>query len=244
MNRQVAKWLKYFNTRTLENLNTFNPNYRKVLWLTIFAIALAYLEATVVVYLRQIYYPDNLQLIFPMKVFSPFGLVVELFREASTIIIMLSVAFLIEKKNRTRIFAAFIYQFGVWDIFYYIWLKATIGWPVSWTEWDILFLIPWTWLGPWICPVLISILFVLWSSIVLASDKQFSLSKISLWLFITGSTLALISFLQPAIPYILENRVADFQHYVPGNFWWWLFFPGYLFMVAGLAKSIFAKQLY
>jgi len=215
---------------------------RKLFWLTIFAVAIAYLEATVVVYLRQIYYPDNLQVIFPPKMFSTFNLVVELIREATTIIIMLSVAFLTERKNRTRIFAAFIFQFGVWDIFYYIWLKATIGWPVSWIEWDILFLIPWAWLGPWICPALISILFISWSSIVLMSDKEYVLSKLSLWFFIFGSILGLISFLQPAIPFIINNRVEDFQYYIPRNFWWWLFIPGYLLMVAGFAKSIFNKQ--
>lgn len=217
-------------------------NYRKILWLTIFAIAIAYLEATVVVYLRQIYYPDNLQVIFPIKMFSSFNLVVELIREAATIIIMLSVAFLTERKNRTHLFAAFIFQFGVWDIFYYIWLKATIGWPVSWTEWDILFLIPWAWLGPWICPVSISILFISWSSTILLSEKKYVLSKLNLWLFIIGSVLGLISFLQPALPYIINNRIQEFQNYMPGNFWWGLFTPGFLLMTAGLVKSILNRQ--
>jgi hypothetical protein len=215
---------------------------RKLLWLSIFAIAIAYLEATVVIYLRQIYYPDNLLTIFPPKMFSSFNLMVELIREAATIIIMLSVAFMVETKSRARIFAAFIFQFGVWDIFYYIWLKATIGWPVSWTEWDILFLIPWTWLGPWICPVLISILFVTWSSIVMISDREYFLSKLNLWLFISGSTLALTSFLQPAFLYIVENRVKDFQNYVPTDFWWSFFIPGVLLMAAGLIRSLTKKR--
>lgn len=216
-------------------------HHHKILWLTIFAVAIAYLEATVVVYLRQIYYPDNLQVLFPPKMFSSFNLVVEIFREAATIIIMLSIAFLIERKNRTRIFAAFIFQFGVWDIFYYIWLTVTIGWPISLMEWDILFLIPWAWLGPWICPVLISILFIVWSAKVLLSGKEYILSKLNLWLFIFGSILGLISFLQPAIPFIINNRVEDFQYFIPGNFWWWLFIPGYLLMTVGLAKSILNK---
>lgn len=215
---------------------------KKLLWLSIFAIAIAYLEATVVIYLRQIYYPDNLQVIFPPKMFSSFSLIVELIREATTIIIMLSVAFMVETKKGTRIFAAFIFQFGVWDIFYYVWLKATIGWPVSWTEWDILFLIPWTWLGPWICPVVISILFVSWSSIVLFSEREYFLSRANLWLFITGSNLALISFLQPAFPYIFENRVEDFQNYLPSTFWWSVFIPGVLLMAAGLIRGLATKR--
>ena len=218
------------------------PNNRRILWLTIFAIAIAYVEASVVIYIRQIYYSDNLQVIFPPKMFSSFNLVVEIFREVATIIIMLSIAFLSERKNRTRIFAAFIFQFGIWDIFYYVWLKVTIGWPLSWTEWDILFLIPWAWLGPWICPVLISILFVCWSIIVLKSDKKFVLSKLNLWLFLWGAILGLISFLQPAISYIINNSVKDFQHYMPGNFWWWLFIPGYLLMAVGLMRSLLKKE--
>jgi hypothetical protein len=234
----VVYFYIYFKNRE-QKMNAFS---RKLLWLAIFTIAMAYVESTVVVYLRQIYYPDNLQVIFPLKMFSHFSLVVELFREAATIIIMLSVAFLFERKNRTRIFAAFIFQFGVWDIFYYIWLKATIGWPVSWTEWDILFLIPWAWLGPWICPVLISVLFVLWSSIVLMSDKEYILSKLNLQLFISGSVLGLTSFLQPAMPYIVENRVEDFQYYLPGNFWWWMFIPGLLLMTVGLMKTLWKKD--
>lgn len=215
---------------------------RKLFWLTIFAIAIAYLEATVVVYLRQIYHPDDLQIIFPPKMFNSFNLVVEIIREAATIAIMLSVAFLSEGRNRVRTFAAFIFQFGVWDIFYYIWLKATIGWPVSWTEWDVLFLIPWAWLGPWICPVLISILFVSWSSIVLMSDKEYILSKLNLWLFILGAILGLISFLQPAFPFIIENRIKDFQYYLPGNFWWVIFTLGYAFMVGGLVNNLIKKR--
>ena len=215
---------------------------RKLLWLALFSVAIAYLEATVVIYLRQLYYPDNLLVIFPPKIFSSFNLIVELIREAATIVIMISVAFVFENKSRTRIFAAFIFQFGVWDIFYYIWLKATIGWPVSWTEWDILFLIPWTWLGPWICPVLISILFVTWSSIVIISDREYLLWKINLWSFITGSALALISFLQPASPYIFENRVEDFQNYVPSNFWWSVFLAGILLMTTGLIRSVAKKR--
>ena len=215
---------------------------RKLLWLTIFTIAIAYVESAVVVYLRQIYYPDNLQVIFPLRMFSHFSLAVELFREAATIIIMFSVAFLIERKNRTRIFAAFIFQFGVWDIFYYVWLKVTIGWPISWTEWDILFLIPWAWLGPWICPVLISILFVWWSIIVLKSDKIYVLSKLNLWLFVLGAIFGLISFLQPTLHYIINNRIQEFQDYMPGKFWWGLFIPGLLLMAGGLMRSLLKKE--
>ena len=38
--------------------------------------------------------------------------------------------------------------FGVWDIFYYVFLKAICGWPHSLADWDILFLLPLPWWGP------------------------------------------------------------------------------------------------
>ena len=57
-------------------------------------------------------------------------------------------------------FGYFIIMFGVWDIFYYIWLKAAINWPSSLFEWDILFLIPLPWIGPVIAPVLVALLMI------------------------------------------------------------------------------------
>lgn len=219
-----------------------NTSKYKILWLTIFAIAMAYLEATVVVYLRQLYYPENVQAIFPLKIIDLLNWAVELGREAATVIMMVAVAFLVERKNRTGIFAAFVYQFGVWDIFYYIWLKVTIGWPVSWLEWDVLFLIPWAWLGPWICPALIALLFMVWGARVLCSDQEFVLSRLSLWLFVGGSVLALTSFLQPAVPVLLESGREGFQRFAPDNFWWGLFAAGYILMIVGLARNMIKKK--
>jgi hypothetical protein len=51
----------------------------------------------------------------------------------------------------------FLYIFAVWDIFYYIFLKILIGWPESFMTWDILFLIPVTWVGPVLAPLICSV---------------------------------------------------------------------------------------
>ncbi len=211
---------------------------RKLFWLTIFAIAMALLEAAVVVYLRQLYYPADIQHIFPIAFANSLDVVVELSREVATVIMMLSVAFLAEKKDPTRIFAAFVYQFGVWDIFYYLWLKVFIGWPLTLLGWDILFLIPWIWLGPWICPVLIALLFVVWGGIVLSSSRDLKLRSSDTWIFIAGAVLGLISFLQPGLKVMLTSGLEGFSHYRPGGFWWWLFIPGYLLMILGLGRSL------
>ncbi len=55
---------------------------------------------------------------------------------------------------------AFIVAFGVWDILYYAGLKALLGWPASWLDPDILFLIPRVWVGPVLAPVLVSALWI------------------------------------------------------------------------------------
>ena len=44
-------------------------------------------------------------------------------------------------------FAFFLFLFGVWDIFYYIWLKVFLHWPASLLTWDVLFLIPVPWVA-------------------------------------------------------------------------------------------------
>ena len=207
-----------------------------LLWLIIYAVAMAYLEAAVVVYLRELYYPENILEIFPPKLFAPRDVVVELGREVATIVMMLAVAFLAERRNRVRLFGAFVLQFGVWDIFYYIWLKILIGWPVHWGEWDILFLIPWAWFGPWLTPVVIALMFALWGGWLFWMDGEPELDKGGIFLFIVGAVLALVAFLQPAVPLLLSGNVERVRQFVPGGFWWWLYIPGIVLMAWGLLR--------
>ena len=128
--------------------------------LTVYAIAMALLESAVVVYIRRLYYPDNPLELFPLQFLNTYDPLLELSREAATVIMILTVALLAERSSLTRSFAAFVFVFGVWDLFYYYWLKVLIGWPRSWLAWDVLFLTPGVWLGPWICPAMIALLFV------------------------------------------------------------------------------------
>ncbi len=215
---------------------------RTLLWLTIYAIAMAYLEAAVVVYLRELYYPENVLQIFPPKMFRPLDVIVELGREVATIVMMIAVALLAEQRNRLRQFAAFVFQFGVWDVFYYIWLKVLIGWPVSWREWDILFLIPWAWFGPWLTPVVIALLFVLWGYWLLKNEAVPVWSTIGVMGFIVGALLALLAFLQPAIPLLVAGNVEKIRQFVPEGFWWWTYIPGVVLMTWGLWRVRFVDQ--
>jgi len=207
---------------------------KKMLWLGLFAIAMAFVETAIVIYLRELYFPENILQIFPPRMFHQRDLWVELMREFSTIVMLVSVAVLAAERSAIKIFAAFIYAFGLWDLFYYLFLKITINWPTHWLEWDILFLIPWAWLGPWICPALIALMFVVWGYTVNVQKRGFRFSKANLVVFLVGCTIALVTFLQPAFPLVLQGNPALLESFIPRHFWWAEFILGYLLMAVGL----------
>lgn len=218
-----------------------SSHHRNLIWLTVYAIAMAQVEASVVVHLRTIYYPDNPLSIFPLSPLTRHDLIIELIRELATVVMILGIA-LLSGRGFGLVFAAFVYVFGLWDIFYYVWLKLMIGWPQGWLEWDVLFLIPWPWLGPWITPALIALLFVTWGGWVIGKAVRISFDGIDAWLFVTGITLALAAFLIPAVP-LLPQGLAAFRQFQPHDFSWWLYVPGILLLayslwrVASLARS-------
>ena len=148
----------------------FCPVTMKLIALAILSIAFGYIEASVVVYLRAIFYPDGF--VFPLTEFgietSPLWrrlLLTEIGREASTLVLIVSGAYLFGRNLRERV-AGFLIIFGIWDIFFYVWLKVLVDWPVSIMDWDILFLIPVTWAGPVLAPVLISVVMIVFGLIV------------------------------------------------------------------------------
>jgi hypothetical protein len=166
----------------------------KLLWLTIFAIAMAYVESAVVAYLRAIFYPEGF--IFPLNMIPDYKITVEVFREAATIIMLLTVAHLAGRNFQER-FACLMLTFGVWDIFYYIWLKVLLNWPATLFDWDILFLIPLPWIGPVIAPVSIAVLLIIFGILMArSSDKgtTFRPKVNSFFLVLAGTVLVLYSF--------------------------------------------------
>ncbi|MDH5718688.1 MAG: hypothetical protein OEZ22_13770 [Spirochaetia bacterium] len=203
-------------------------------WPVVFAVSMAYLEAAIVVYLRELYYPDNILKIFPLKIFSTSDYSIEIGREIATVIMLLSAARIIEKNNSVRFFAAFVFLFGVWDAFYYIWLKVMINWPVELLEWDLLFLIPWAWAGPWICPVLISILFIVWGGYILLLKENIIFLKRNKYFFIGGCITVLFTFLYQPFLILLNNGADGFISYIPDNFMWEVFIIGFIIMTRSL----------
>lgn len=123
-------------------------------WATAFAVAMGFLEASVVVYLRALFYPDGFR--FPLVPMPGQLVVTELVREAATLLMLLAPGALITRVRSER-FAWFCWCFAVWDLGYYLFLELALGWPESWMTWDVLFLLPVEWCGPVLAPCIISL---------------------------------------------------------------------------------------
>ena len=190
----------------------------RLVYCFLFAVAMGYFEAAVVVYLRELYYPEGFS--FPLKPISMRLIVIEFFREVATIVMLLTVAGLAGRKFWER-FGFFIVLFGVWDIFYYIWLKVTINWPLSLFEWDILFLIPLPWLGPVIAPVLIALLMIIIGVSIIYKFYQgydFRPCGLTWGLAVLATLLILYSF--------IRDVNAGFYQQMPQPYAYWLLFCG------------------
>ena len=129
----------------------------RVINATVYAVAMAYVESAIVVYLRRLYYPQGFD--FPLGIIDIPTLLLELGREAATIVMLATVGI---AAGRTKVgkFAYFLFLFGIWDIWYYIWLKVFVDWPASLLTWDVLFLIPVPWFAQIWFPVAVSSLSV------------------------------------------------------------------------------------
>ena len=168
---------------------------RTILWIALFSIAFAFVEASVVVYLRAIYYPEGFA--FPLKLMSSHHIAVELSREVATIV-MLAAAGMLAGKSRWEKFSYFLIAFGVWDIFYYVWLKLTLHWPATLFDWDILFLIPLPWIGPVIAPVLVSFVMIAGGVLIIRRQERegvFRTTRLMQALALIGTAVILYSFL-------------------------------------------------
>jgi hypothetical protein len=139
----------------------------------VFAVSFGFLEAVVVVYLRAAVgllpgYQGTLSDVIRMSgsfyqqsqtinQFPKSLLTLEVLREAATILMLLSIGLLTATRSRARA-AVFLWTFAIWDIVYYAALWATVRWPLSLSDPDVLFLIPVPWLSPVWFPLLVSAL--------------------------------------------------------------------------------------
>lgn len=204
----------------------------------VFGIAFAYIEAAVVVYLREIFHPDGFT--FPLRDF-PISenwsfLLTEIGREAATLVLILTAACLAGRNLQQR-FAYFMVIFGVWDMFYYIWLKILMGWPDSVMDWDILFLMPMIWASPVLAPVVVSVILLVFAIVILYRGSCGVPLKVALvdWVvFFTAGVIVVISFCVAGL-YVTK---PDFQ----SHFYWPLFAVGGIVAVAMFIRCCFKSK--
>jgi hypothetical protein len=193
------------------------------LWL--FGIAFGLIEAAVVVYLRTLFGQTGDSLFPLVAALQPQNAVVvrvELYRELATLVLMLVPAHFFARQAFTR-FLGYLVVFGVWDLSYYVFLKAFLHWPPTLQTYDVLFMVPTVWVAPVVCPVLISIALIGFSTVYLYLIRiRMPRSPTALhWLLaILGGALVLYSFVNEADYYL--------QGGLPPRFSWAIFLVGFL----------------
>lgn len=192
-------------------------NFKKYLPLLIFAIAMGFLEAIVVVYVRELYYPDGFN--FPLVALPARLVLIELVREITTLLMLGSVAWISGKTFLKRL-SVFLFLFGIWDIIYYVALKIFIDWPESLFTWDILFLIPITWVGPVLAPVICSLVMIVMSLTFdfLQTHKNLNKLKcIDLFLMFFGAAFIYFTFTVDFGMIILDGNFLSHFFNLPEN---------------------------
>ena len=178
---------------------------RQIIIITAFAIAMGLLESSVVIYLRQLFYPGGFA--FPLSPIPGDLGITEVLREVATLVMLVSIGILAGRSFSTG-FAWFIYSFAIWDIFFYIFLWLLIGWPPSLMTWDVLFLIPTTWTGPVLAPVLVSLTMILLALVILRRADSGIDSRIPgrIWGgLILGSLILIFGFILDYSQHMLVN---------------------------------------
>jgi len=216
----------------------------------VFAIAMGFLESAVVIYLREIYYKEGFS--FPLKP-MPFSIaLVEVLREAATVIMLIGIGFL-AGKTRLQRFAYFSLAFAVWDLFYYVFLYVFLGWPQSLFTWDILFLIPLPWVGPVWAPCLLSLLMLGGSVFVIIEcekNKDYRVAALHWLLLIGGAVICIVSFMWDYFIYQQNNWAMagePLSNAIPGYVPVWfnspLFFTGLVLMSLPVFYNMFRSRL-
>jgi hypothetical protein len=163
-----------------------------------FAVAMGYLEAAVVVYLRAALGIDPAGVV-PLADPADFDAfaAVEVIRELATLVMIASVGWLAGRTWLERL-AWTAVVFGTWDVVYYVGLWFAIGWPPALDAWDILFLVPATWVGPVWAPMAVSaalIGFGLAAARRLRAGRPLGVRPVHVAAAVVGGVIVVLSFL-------------------------------------------------
>jgi hypothetical protein len=222
--------------------------------LFLFGASFGYVEAAVVVYLRAFLEPvrqasfqrETDDGVFPLLTADQIQsagpryvriLTVEAFRELATLVMLAAVGLAIAANFR-QWFAGFMISFGVWDIFYYVFLRLLVGWPDSLMTSDILFLVPVPWVGPVISPVIIAVSMIVAGAAILwreAIDRPIAF-RTWLWgIIFSGGLIVIIAF-------CWDWRQISAGG-LPNPFNWSLFVAGGLVGIAGFLHAYWRGDL-
>jgi len=205
-----------------------------------FAIAMAWVESASVFYIRALvgrivpYQSDPL----PLEAMNGALGYVELWREAATLVMIATLGALAGRTWRGRIGYAAI-TFGIWDIFYYVFLHLISGWPKTLWDWDILFLLPLPWWGPVLAPVCIALLMIVYGTLVTQWQDHIPATRFAgaSWAISgVGILLALAVFMADAIR-VLPEGLDTVRQVLPTEFNWPVFGAALLLMATPLALT-------
>jgi len=193
-----------------------------------YAVAMAYLEAAVVVYLTAAL-GGQVGVLFPLQPATAFGNLgwVEVGREAATLVMIATVGILAGRTWLERLAWAAV-VFGTWDIGYYVFLWLFAGWPASPAATDLLFLIPVPWVGPVWSPVVVSLALVgigLASARSLDAGRRITVRRWHLVACVAGGLIVVLSYVLGAGDVLAGGP--------PGPYPWPVFVVG--MAIAGIA---------
>jgi hypothetical protein len=215
---------------------------RSLAALAVVCLALGYVEAALVVYLRQItapvrreHFPNSVREVVPLLTLEqlraagesyPFLLAVEVAREPMPLLLLAACAWVLGRRPREAL-AYFLVGFGVWDILYYVFLKLLLNWPASPATWDVLYLIPTAWVAPVWAPLIVSATMIAAGMLLLFRRRPATRRRAgpAALLALAGAALILTSFLL---------RTAEAFQRVPRRYDWEWFLAGWLLSVAGV----------
>ncbi len=191
----------------------------------LFSLVMAYVESAAVVYLRRINGSETFT-INPGP-FDPHIAAIEVGRELSTLLMLFIVGWMAGKNFQSRL-GFFLFTFGIWDIFYYVWLRIIADWPESIIDTDLLFLIPLPWWGPVLSPILIAALMSVTGvrMVILDNqDKKVQINACKGVALVAGILLVLYAFMADAIANLPANKQVLSQ-LQPNPFNWPVFLLG------------------
>ena len=211
-------------------------NWKRWAVVILFAAAMAWVEAAVVLDLRTLVNRIQPYQASPLPRSANLG-TAEAVREAATLVMLATVGWLAGHTWRSRLGFAVV-AFGVWDILYYVWLKVITGWPQTLFDWDVLFLLPVPWWGPVLAPVLISGLMIVGGTLVSVFETESRPvwpGRLAWALNLGGTMLALYTFMAETLPAVLSR--GGVRGVLPTRFNWPLFLVALALLAAPIVDA-------